>query len=162
MLGSPVATALAQSAEKPATPAASGVPAAKPGTSPAAPRTRIELTPSERQALDGPPAASASTPTSAELLPTPEDAHALPPAEGKQTVIEQVRTSNRVSEVRVTPGLGGHTYTMTNREGRQPLSATDTSSGLSVPKFFTFEFGGTEERPAPSLPPPPPSSSTPR
>ena len=72
-----------------------------------------------------------------------------------RTCIEQIRTSNRITEIRVTPALTGRTYTITNREGRQPTSATDTSSSLSVPKFFTFECGRPEERPAAALPPPP-------
>jgi hypothetical protein len=135
----------------------------QPAPAPAAPRTRIELPPAERQALDGTNASTrATTPTRDELLPTADDAHALQPAEERQTVIEQVRTPNRTTEIRVTPALTGRTYTMTTREGRQPISATGTSPGLSVPKFFTFEFGGQEERPAPTLPPPPPSSATPR
>jgi hypothetical protein len=153
----------AQAAQRPSTPAATGVTTAQPAPATAAPRTRIELSPAERQALDGTTASTQATaPTRDELLPTADDAHALQPAEERQTVIEQVRTPNRTTEIRVTPALTGRTYTMTTREGRQPLSATGTSPGLSVPKFFTFEFGGPEERPAPTLPPPPPSSSTPR
>ena len=154
-LGVPL-SALAQDVQRPSSPAATGA-------TTAAPRTRIELSPAERQALDGTNASTRSTaPIRDELLPTADDAQALQPAEERQTVIEQVRTPNRTTEIRVTPALTGRTYTMTTREGRQPLSATGTSPGLSVPKFFTFEFGGTEERPAPTLPPPPPSSSTPR
>lgn len=153
----------AQVAERPSTPATTGATPVQPAPAPAAPRTRIELPPAERQALDGTNASTrATTPPRDELLPTADDAHALQPAEERQTVIEQVRTPNRTTEIRVTPALTGRTYTMTTREGRQPISATGTSPGLSVPKFFTFEFGGQEERPAPTLPPPPPSSSTPR
>ena len=162
VVGVPVA-AHAQAAQRPSTPAATGVTTAQPAPATAAPRTRIELSPAERQALDGTNASTQSTaPSRDELLPTADDARALQPAEERQTVIEQVRTPNRTTEIRVTPALTGRTYTMTTREGRQPLSATGTSPGLSVPKFFTFEFGGPEERPAPTLPPPPPSSSTPR
>lgn len=138
-------------------------PAAPPNAQakPATPRQRIELPAAERQALEAgsnaprPPAA----PTAADLVPSAADAKA--PPEEPQTRIEQVRTGNRISEVRVTPALTGRTYTITNREGRQPTSAVDTSSTLSVPKFFTFEWGRADERPAPVLPPPPPSS-TPR
>jgi hypothetical protein len=155
VLGAPL-SALAQDVQKPSSTTATGA-------TTAAPRTRIELSPAERQALDGTNASTRPTaPTRDELLPTADDAQALQPAEERQTVIEQVRTPNRTTEIRATPALTGRTYTMTTREGRQPLSATGTSPGLSVPKFFTFEFGGTEERPAPTLPPPPPSSSTPR
>jgi len=161
-LGVPL-SAFSQEVQKPSSPAATGATTAAPSPATAAPRTRIELSPAERQALDGTNASTRSTaPIRDELLPTADDAQALQPAEERQTVIEQVRTPNRTTEIRVTPALTGRTYTMTTREGRQPLSATGTSPGLSVPKFFTFEFGGTEERPAPTLPPPPPSSSTPR
>jgi hypothetical protein len=161
-LGVPL-SALAQAVQKPSTPAATGAATTTPAPATAAPRTRIELSPAERQALDSTNASTRSTaPTRDELLPTADDAHALQPMEDRQTVIEQVRTPNRTTEIRVTPALTGRTYTMTTREGRQPLSATGTSPGLSVPKFFTFEFGGPDERPAPTLPPPPPSSSTPR
>ena len=127
----------------------------------AVPRQRIELPAAERQAIEGgstPRASSALT--QADLVPSAADAKA-PVLEEPQTRIEQVRTGNRISEIRVTPALTGRTYTITNREGRQPTSAIETSPGLSVPKFFTFEWGRPDERTAPSLPPPP-SSSTPR
>ena len=134
----------------------------KPAAAASAPRQRIELPTAERQALEaGEAPRPASAPTRADLVPSAADAKAPPPAEEPRTRIEQIRTSNRISEIRVTPALTGRTYTITNREGRQPTSATETSSGLSVPKFFTFEWGRPEERPAPALPPPP-SSSTPR
>lgn len=170
--------AVAQSA----TPAKPAAPAAKPSTtapatrvapvtSPArqspvtdTARTRIELPAAERAALENssatavPPAAERN-----ELLPQAEDAQTTI-VEPSGTVIEQVRQSNRISEVRVTPALTGHTWVMTNREGRQPIGATDTQSGLSVPKFFTFEFGATGPRQsgaasAPAAPPPPSTQS---
>ena len=135
---------------------------AKPAAAASAPRPRIELPPAERQALEAAEAPRpASGPTRADLVPSAADAKAPPPVDEPRTRIEQIRTSNRISEIRVTPALTGRTYTITNREGRQPTSATETSSGLSVPKFFTFEWGRPDERPAPALPPPP-SSSTPR
>ena len=137
---------------------AAATPPAKAPASP--PRQRIELPAAERQALGagGTPGTPAG-PTQADLVPSAADAKAAPPEE-PQTRIEQVRTSNRISEIRVTPALTGRTYTITNREGRQPTSAVETSPGLSVPKFFTFEWGRAEERPAPALPPPPPSSTS--
>ena len=52
------------------------------------------------------------------------------------TRIEQFRTSNRISEVIVTPPRAAHSYTMTNREGKQPFGTTQMSPGLSVPNFF--------------------------
>jgi hypothetical protein len=159
VLDSLSSAAYAQADVKPSTPAAGAAP-----TVSVVPRSRIELSPAERQALESTsaPTPTGSAPTRDELLPTADDARALQPAEERHTVIEQVRLPNRTTEIRVTPALTGRTYTMTTREGRQPLSATGTSPGLSVPNFFTFEFGGSEERPASTLPPPPPSSSTPR
>ena len=139
-------------------PASTGAKAGKPAAAPAAPRQRIELTPAERQALDRAAAPPASAPVRDELVPTEADAKAVPPDE-PATRIEQVWTSNRISEIRVTPALTGRTYTINNREGQQPMSATDTSSGLSLPKFFTFEFGRPAERPTPGLPPPPSSTT---
>lgn len=135
--------------------AAPARPAAKPAT-----RQRLELPAAEKQAIDA--RANAAAPpapaTRDELVPTDADAKAAPPEE-PVTRIEQVYTDNRISEIRVTPALTGRTYTITNREGQQPISATESLSGLSVPKFFTFEFGRPTERPAPPLPPPPSSQS---
>jgi len=127
---------------------------------PAAPRATIELPAAERQAMEA-VKPQPDMPTSAELLPTPDDARALPPASEHQTVVEQVRLPNRTTEIRVTPALTGNTWTMTTREGRQPTSPTATSPGLSVPSLFTWEFGRSAGAPAAS-PPPPPSSATPR
>lgn len=123
------------------------------------PTQRIELPAAEKQALEAaasPPAKTTST--NDELVPTDADAK-VPPPPDEQTRIEQIRTRSGVSEIRITPALTGRTYTMTNREGQQPISATETLSGLSVPKFFTIEFGKPSERPAPPLPPPPSSQS---
>jgi len=132
--------------------AAPARPAGKPAT-----RQRLELPAAEKQAIDA--HASAATPSAGdELVPTEADAKAPPPDE-PVTRIEQIYTDNRISEIRVTPALTGRTYTITNREGQQPISATESLSGLSVPKFFTFEFGRPTERPAPPLPPPPSSQS---
>lgn len=159
LAGPAVAQTAAPAAPSPsrAAPAAS-----KPAT--VAPRTRIELPAAERTALDN--SATPSPPTTSgrnELLPQPEDAQ-VTIIEPSGTVVEQIRQpSNRVSEVRVTPALTGRTWVMTNREGRQPIGATDTQSGLSVPKFFTFEFGGTGARESaatmPAAPPPPSTQS---
>jgi len=161
LLGCAAFSALAQGTTPAAPPQTSTSPA-KPTAAPKAPRQVIELPKAERQALEAEGAPRQTTgPTQADLVPTEADARAPLQSKEKETHIEQVRTSNRISEIRVTPALTGRMYTITNREGRQPTSATDTSSNLSVPKFFTFEWGGKEERPSPALPPPP-SSSTPR
>ena len=145
----------APSAARPAQATPNGAtPASKP-----APRTRIELPAAERQAIEsGQPESRSTTPTRNELLPNADDASTTIIDE-PANVIEQIRTSNRITEIRVTPAMTGHTYIMTNREGRQPITATDTSSGLSIPKFFTFEFGRPAERPTAPLPPPPTSTS---
>jgi hypothetical protein len=133
--------------------------AAKPAAKPATPRQRIELPAAERQALEaGTSPASGAAPTRDELVPTEADAKAAA-LEEPATRIEQIRTSNRISEIRVTPAMTGRTYTITNREGQQPISATDTAGGLSLPKFFNFEFGRPAERPTPGLPAPPPSNT---
>lgn len=154
--------ALAQAPTAPAQrPAAQTGAPAKPPVEPSISRKRIELPAAERKALEeGETARPAAGPTQEELVPSAADAKSPPPEE-PVTRIEQIRTSNRISEIRVTPALTGHTYTMTNREGQQSTSATGASPGLSVPKFFTFEFGRTDERPVASAPPPP-TSSTPR
>jgi hypothetical protein len=133
--------------------------AGTPASKPAGPRTRIELPLAERQALEsGKSENRPTTPTRNELLPNADDASTTIIDE-PANVIEQIRTSNRITEIRVTPAMTGRTYIMTNREGRQPTTATDTTSGLSVPKFFTFEFGRQADRPATALPPPPSSTS---
>jgi hypothetical protein len=124
------------------------------------PTQRIELPAAEKQALEAaasPPPAKATSATD-DLVPTDADAKAPPPPE-ETTRIEQIRTRSGVSEIRITPALTGRTYTMTNREGQQPISATETLPGLSVPKFFTIEFGKPSERRPPPLPPPPSSQS---
>lgn len=123
----------------------------------APPRPGIELSPQERQAIDAARASGITDrPARIEdaLAPTLDD---MKPRAAEDTAattrIEQMRTSNRVSEVVVTPPGQTHSYVMTNREGRQPFGTTQMSSGLSVPMFLRFEFG----RPTPptNLPPPP-------
>lgn len=148
---------------QPASVAAQTAPATAPRAAPAAPapsvpRTRIELPAAERQALEDNRAAPVA-PARNELLPQASDSDGTllePPA----TVVDEIRTGNRVSEIRVTPALTGHTYTITNREGRQPITATGSPNSLSLPKFFTFEFGQPTERAvAPAAPPPPSTQS---
>jgi len=151
VLTSPV---FAQSSGAAPPPPASQAPAKpKPST---APRQTIQLTPAQRQAIDA-KAEDAVKEQSVEeaLVPTDEDANAPRPDENR-TRIEQTRTSNRVSEITVTPANSSRSYFMVNREGRMPLGTTDMSSGLSVPQFFRFEFG----RPTPpaASPPPPPTA----
>lgn len=151
----PALPAFAQAADSPPLPAGNK-PAAKPSqTSPA--RRTIELTPAQRQAIDA-KADQAVKVQSVEdaLIPTAEDA-GLPRAEDNTTRIEQTRTSNRVTEVTVTPAHSTRSYFMTNREGRMPLGTTEMSSGLSVPQFFRFEFGRPTP-PAAAAPPPPPAA----
>ena len=127
---------------------------------PAKPRRAIELSPAERQAIDE-RELKAVKPASVEeaLQPTPEDAKIERDDTSNTTRIEQHRTSNRVSEVIVTPAGSQYSYTMTNREGKQPFGTTQMTPGLSVPNFFRFEFG--RPAPAPITPPPPPASPAP-
>lgn len=124
------------------------------------PRQSIILSPSDRQAIDA-RELKAVKPANVEeaLQPTPEDAKVERVEDLSNTTrIEQQRTSNRISEVIVTPRGAPYSYSMTNREGRQPFGVTQMTPGLSVPNFFRFEFGR-------SVPPPdaapPPSQSKP-
>lgn len=113
---------------------------------PAKPRRAIELSPAEREAIDA-RELKAVKPASVEeaLQPKPagdpDNARAERDDFSNTTRIEQFRTSNRVTEVVVTPAGTSHSYSMTNREGRQPFGTTQMSPGLSVPNFFKFEFG---------------------
>src|SRR5512134_697365 len=153
LLASPV---FAQTSDAPPPPPAGARAPAKPQPSTESRRT-IELTPAQRQAIDA-KAEQAVTVQSVEdaLVPTAEDASARRTDEHR-TRIEQTRTSNRVSEITVTPANSSRSYFMVNREGRMPLGTTDMSSGLSVPQFFRFEFGRPTP-PAASPPPPPPAA----
>jgi hypothetical protein len=153
--------AIAQSSgAPPALPAAS--PAKPAAQKPAAPRSSIQLTPAERQAIDA-AQGSAEKPARVEdaLAPTAEDMKPHVADDRGTTRIEQTRVSNRVTEVIVTPAGQSHSYIMNNREGRQPLGTTQMSpGGLSVPMFLRFEFGRPTPPPAtnpPSPPAPPPS-----
>ncbi len=132
--------------------------AAKPA--PAKPRSTINLSPADRQAIDA-RELKAVKPASVEeaLQPTPEDAKIERDDSANTTRIEQLRTSNRISEVIVTPAGSSRSYTMTNREGRQPFGTTQMAPGLSVPNFFRFEFG--RPTPTPLAPPAPPPASPP-
>ncbi len=136
--------------------------AAKPA--PARPRSTINLSPADRQAIDA-RELQAIKPTSLEeaLQPAPagaQDNAVIERDDGANTTrIEQLRRSNRISEVIVTPAGSTRSYTMTNREGRQPFGTTQMSPGLSVPNFFRFEFG--RAAPTPLAPPAPPPVTSP-
>src|SRR5512141_1441421 len=123
------------------------------------PRSTIQLTPSERQAIDAAQAGK-EKPARVEdaLAPTAEDMKPRAADDKSTTRIEQTHVSNRVSEVIVTPAGQSRSYVMQNREGQQPLSTTQMSpGGLSVPMFFRFEFG--KSTPPATSPPPPPAQS---
>ena len=148
-------------APPPPMPAATETKAAKP--TPAKPRRAIELSPAERQAIDE-RELKAVKPASVEeaLQPRPAgdpDNAKIERDDSSTTRIEQIRTSNRISEVVVTPAGTSRSYSMTNREGRQPLGTTQMSPGLSVPNFFKLEFG--RPAPAPLQAPAPPQASEP-
>lgn len=150
--------ALAQISDAPPPPPADARTPAKPQPS-TAPRRTIELTPAQRQAIDAKAGQDVKVQSVEEALaPTAEDAK-LPRSDEDRTRIEQTRTSNRVSEVTVTPAHSSRSYFMVNREGRMPLGTTEMSSGLSVPQFFRFEFGRPTP-PAAAAPPPPPAAPT--
>ena len=143
----------AATADKPTKPVPTADKATKPA--PAKPRRAIELSPAERQAIDE-RELQAVKPASVEeaLQPTPEDAKIERDDTSNTTRIEQFRTSNRITEVVVTPAGSTHSYTMMNREGRQPLGTTQMNPGLSVPNFFRFEFGRSTPAPLPAPAPP--------
>ena len=152
--------AFAQTSAPPPIPAANDARSAKPA--PAKPRRAIELSPAERAAIDA-RELKAVKPASVEeaLQPKPDDIKIerdeASNTGGNTTRIEQYRTSNRISEVVVTPAGTSRSYSMTNREGSQPLGTTQMSPGLSVPNFFRFEFG--RPAPAPLDAPAPPQTS---
>ncbi len=70
------------------------------------------------------------------------DDELLPPAKrvAQDTIIEQKLQGNRVVEIIVTPKGATSSYTIVNREGKQPLNRQDLSSGLSTPRFLRFDF----------------------
>ena len=154
----PMAFAQTPAPSPPPMPASTEAKAAKPVL--AKPRRAIELSPAERQAIDA-RELKAVKPASVEeaLQPTPEDAKIERDDVSNTTRIEQFRTSNRISEVVVTPPGTSRSYSMTNREGKQPFGTTQMSPGLSVPNFFRFEFGRPTPAPLPTPAPPPPAAS---
>jgi cell division protein FtsN len=105
---------------------------AKPGP---ARRTVARLPEAERARADAP--AQAPAPSS-ELT----DDQLLPPARqaAPETLIEQKRQGNRVTEIVVTPQGSTSSYLIVNREGRPPLTTQELSSGLSTPRFLRFDF----------------------
>jgi len=153
---------VAVSAQSPSAPPplpASAAPA-KPAAQNPAPRSAIQLSPSERQAIDAAQSRK-EAPAKVEdaLAPTAEDIKPRAADDNSTTRIEQKQVSNRVNEVIVTPAGQSRSYVMTNREGHQPLSTTQMGSGgLSVPMFFRFEFG---KSPPPATNPPSPPAQSP-
>ena len=159
---SSMASAQAPAPPPPPLPTATEPKAAKPAAT--KPRRSIELSPTERQAIDE-RESKAVKPASVEeaLQPRPagdpDNVKVERDDSSNTTRIEQFRTSNRISEVVVTPAGSSRSYSMTNNEGRQPLGTTQMSPGLSVPNFFKFEFGRATPPPlqAPAPPPTPPA-----
>ena len=111
------------------------------GATTAKPRRAIELSPAERQAIDE-RELKAVKPASVEeaLQPKPagdpDNAKIERDDSSNTTRIEQFRTSNRITEVVVTPAGTSRSYSMTNREGRQPLGTTQMSPGIIGPELF--------------------------
>lgn len=159
-------TAVAQTTAVPAPPpmpTAKEEKATKPA--PAKPRRAIELSPAERDAIDARELKAVKPASVEEALqpkPTgdPDNAKIERDESTNTTRIEQYRTSNRVSEIVVTPPGATHSYSMTNREGKQPFGTTQMSPGLSVPNFFRFEFGRAAPPAAPAPPPAPPAAAS--
>lgn len=132
---------------------------AKPEAPRTPPRSAIQLSPAERQAIDSVEARKdkAAAKVDEGLAPTADDIKPRSEPDNSTTRIQQVYTSNRVTEVIVTPAGQTHSYVMFNREGRQPYGTTQMNSGLSVPMFLRFEFG----KPTPPTTPPPPPAPPP-
>ena len=157
-----VAMAPAQTPAPPPPPMPAATDAKGAKAAPSKPRRAIELSPAERDAIDA-RELKAVKPASVEeaLQPKPvgdpDNAKIERDDTSNTTRIDQYRTSNRISEVIVTPAGTSRSYSMTNREGRQPLGTTQMSPGLSVPNFFRFEFG--RPVPAPLEAPAPPQTS---
>ncbi len=149
---------LAQPAPPPLPAASSARPAAP---APAKPRSTMQLSPAERQAIDAAQTGKDKpAPADESLAPTAEDMKPRAPDDSATTRIEQRHVSNRVSEVVVTPAGQSRSYVMTNREGQQAFGTGPMSSGgLSVPMFFRFEFGRTTPPPPSANPPPLPAQS---
>ena len=147
----------AQTSAPPPPPLAAPAPA-KPQPPRTAPRSAIQLSPAERQAIDTAEAKKDKSATQGDegLAPTADDIKPRTEPDTSTTRIQQNYTSNRVSEVIVTPAGQTHSYVMYNREGRQPYGTTQVNSGLSVPMFLRIEFGKSTP---PTSPPPPPTSS---
>jgi len=159
---SSLASAQAPAPPPPPMPTSTETRAAKPA--PAKPRRAIELSPAERQAIDERESKTVKPASVEEALQPkpagdPDNVKVERDDLSNTTRIEQFRTSNRISEVVVTPAGSSRSYSMTNNEGRQPLGTTQMSPGLSVPNFFKFEFGRTTPPPlqAPTPPPTPPA-----
>jgi hypothetical protein len=157
MLCGPVA---AQTANAPPPPSIAPAPPAKPQARPTKPRPAIQLSPAERQAIDVAEENKVKATAQADegLAPTAADIKPRTEPDVGTTRIQQLYSSNRVSEVIITPAGQTHSYIMVNREGRQPYGTTDLNSGLSVPMFFRFEFGRSTPT-TPVSPPPAPSPS---
>jgi hypothetical protein len=75
-------------------------------------------------------------PSDAELLPPKHEVHG-------EARVQQIRKGNRVDEIVVTPAGQTYSYTIMNREAQRPISPSgmpSSSSALSIPTFFKFEF----------------------
>jgi len=58
----------------------------------------------------------------------------------KDVQIEQKHVGRRLSEVIVTPAGFTYQYTMVNLEGQDSGSVLQPHPGLSIPRFFRFDF----------------------
>jgi hypothetical protein len=93
----------------------------------------------------GGPGESAAAPPQSEAPAPVEPAAARPapaarPKPQRDVQIEQKHVGRRLSEVIVTPAGFTYQYTMINLEGQDSGSVLQPHPGLSVPRFFRFDF----------------------
>ena len=106
------------------------------------------LGPSFAQAPGSPvpaPASAIAKSAPSPVLNEPSDAELLPPKHEVhgEARVQQIRKGNRVDEIVVTPAGQTYSYTIMNREAQRPISPSgmpSSSSALSIPTFFKFEF----------------------
>jgi hypothetical protein len=83
-------------------------------------------------APDAPPAVAAAPAAPAPERPAPKPE--------RDVRIEQKHVGRRLSEVVVTPAGFTYQYTMINLEGQESGSVLQPHPGLSIPRFFRFDF----------------------
>jgi hypothetical protein len=99
--------------------------------------------PSASDAAASPPAPAAGAPRT----DVAADAAAQPDQKEKPRIVaqpdvrfEEHRRGRHLVEIVVTPAHTTYSYTILNLEGQPPRSVLETSPGLSVPRFWRFDF----------------------